>query len=79
MKEELSKLMKKIKFLIGAGVVAYEVYEMIKRNQEKKAFEEAELELERLEKRFAVSKGQHKFPVKFSDINDRRRHFRRSF
>jgi len=68
---------KKIKFLIGAGMVAYEMYDMIKRNKEKKALKEAEQEIENLEKKLTISKS-NKFPIKRSnDSNERRREFRR--
>ena len=68
-------MIKKIKFLIGAGVVAYEVYDMIKRGKEKKALEVAELEIEHLEKQLA---NNSKIPMRRSyDGNKRRRNFRR--
>ena len=70
-------MIKKIKFLIGAGIVAYEVYDAVKRNKEKKKLEEAGIEIESLEKRLALSK-RNKFPVKHSnDLSERRRNFRR--
>ena len=70
------KLIKKIKFLIGAGIVAYEVYDIVKRKKEKKILEEAGIEIESLEKKLALSK--KKFPVKHKDdVNERRRNFRR--
>ena len=68
-------MIKKIKFLIGAGVVAYEVYDMIKRGKEKKALEVAELEIEYLEKQLAKNS---KLPMRRgSDGSEKRRHFRR--
>ena len=68
-------MIKKIKFLIGAGMVAYEVYDMIKRNKEKKALEVAELEIENLEKKLAKN---NKLPIRRSnDSSERRRNFKR--
>ena len=70
-------MIKKIKFLIGAGVMAYEVYDMVKRNKEKKALKDAELEIEKLEKKIALNKSS-KFPIRRNhDNGERRRDFRR--
>ena len=68
--------MKKVKFLIGAGVVAYEVYEMVKRYKEKRAFEQVVLEIEPLEEKLAFSR-ESKFLVRRGDSSERRRYFRR--
>ena len=56
-------------------MVAYEVYDMIKRNKEKKALEAAELEIENLEKKLSKSS---KIPIRRSDdSSERRRNFTR--
>ena len=70
-------MIKKVKLLIGVGIMAYEVYGVVKRSRERKALEEAALEIESLEKKITTSKA-NKFPVKRkNDSNERRRDFRR--
>lgn len=48
--------MKKFKLILGAGVVAYEVYDRIKRNNEKRALSAAQVEIEYLEQELAAVK-----------------------
>lgn len=48
--------MKKIKLLIGAAILAYEVYDRVKRKSEKEALSAAELEIAYLESELATAK-----------------------
>jgi len=67
--------LKKIMLVISAGMIAYDVYDRIKRtvksNSEKDALSEAEAEIEYLEKELATAKRNQ------YDIGERRRTFKR--
>ena len=63
--------LKKIMFVISAGMVAFEVYDRIKRHKEKHTLAEAESTIEHLEKELAtVRRNQY-------DTKERRRVFKR--
>ena len=63
--------MKKIKLIIGTGILAYEIYDRVKRNNEKRALADAEVEIEYLEQELAIARRNQ-----YED-GERRRKFKR--